>query len=167
MIAEHQTHFRRVQGDFRFFLCRIAFLLFMVLSLARGGDATRTPQPTRSGYATSYQLTAGWNLIGINLDLDEASRTLLQNKGAMALDANSKAYVISGNLAAPQACWLYCQTAETLTLFGSLPPEDFDFAASLQPGWNFVGPLKDSLLSGAGSLELPTAIFQVTVRQIV
>ncbi len=126
MIAEHQTHFRRVQGDFRFFLCRIAFLLFMVLSLARGGDATRTPQPTRSGYATSYQLTAGWNLIGINLDLDEASRTLLQNKGAMALDANSKAYVISGNLAAPQACWLYCQTAETLTLFGSLPPEDFD-----------------------------------------
>ena len=151
MISEHQTHFRRVQGDFSFFLCRIVFLLLMALSLAQGGAATRTPQPTRSGYATTYQLTAGWNLISINLNLDEASKALLQNKGAMALDANSEAYVISGNFAAPQACWLYCQTAEKLTLSGSLP-ENSDFAASLQPGWNFIGPLKDSLLSGAGSI---------------
>jgi len=164
MTPEHQARFRRVHGNFTFFLCRIAFLLIMVLGLAHGDALAGQPvaevaQPsvqlsistiaTRSGYSTTYQLSAGWNLISINLNLDDDSRALLRDKGAMALDESNKAYTVSGDLAVSQACWIFCQTAEMLTLFGALP-ENFDFIASLQPGWNFVGPLRERFLSGDG-----------------
>lgn len=148
MIPEHQAHFRNLTS----FLCRFAFLAVMVLGLARGDDRTRLPCRTRSGYATTYQLEVGWNLIGINLNLDEASKDLLQDRGAMPLGQSRKAYAINGDLAPSQACWIFCQTAETITLSGSLPPADFDFAASLKPDWNFVGPLTASVLSGDGTI---------------
>jgi formylglycine-generating enzyme required for sulfatase activity len=122
----------------------------MVLSPARGGDKARVPQVTLSANATTYQFAAGWNLISVNLELDVASKTLLQNRGAVVLDANSMAYAIGGHVAVSQACWIFCQAeGETLTLFGD-PPENFDFFASLQPGWNFAGPLTDRTLSGDG-----------------
>ncbi|MGI5924118.1 MAG: formylglycine-generating enzyme family protein, partial [Lentisphaeria bacterium] len=164
MILEHQAHFQRVQSNFTFILCGITFLLIMAQSPARGDAPAGQPlaletqasvqlsvssTATRSGNTTTYQLTAGWNLISINLKLDEASQALLRDKGAMALDENSKAHIVNGNLAVFQACWIYCQTAETLTLSGA-PPENFDFVAGLQPGWNFAGPLTESLLSGDG-----------------
>ena len=147
MIPEQQVHFQRAHASFMFWLGRVACLLIMVLSPAQGGDTARVPQPTRSGSATTYQFNAGWNLISTKLNLIAESQALLLSKGAMTLDANSKTYVNNGNLAASQACWIYCQTAETITLSGT-PPENFDFAASLKPGWNLVGPLTDSLLSG-------------------
>ncbi len=148
MIPEHQAHFRNLTS----FLYRLAFLIVLTLGLVRAEGTSRLPYRTHSGYATTYQLEAGWNLIGINLNLDEASKNLLQDKWAMALDQSSKAYAINGDLAASQACWIFCQTAETITLSGSLPPEDFNFAASLKPGWNFVGPMVDSVVSGDGTI---------------
>ena len=166
MTPEHQAQFRRVQGRFTFFLCRIAFLLIMVLSLARGDaslgqTSAQGTQPaaqlsvstvvTRSGYATTYQLAAGWNLISINLALDDASKALLLDKEARVLKDSNKAYAVSGNLAVSQACWIFCKTAEMLTLTGSPPPENFDFTASLKPGWNFIGPLTASALGDDGA----------------
>ncbi len=152
MNPERQAHFHRVHGHFTFFLRRVALLMVIILSLARGDDAARVPHRTRSGYVTTYQLDAGWNLIGINLNLDEASKDLLMDKGALALDQKSKAYAGNGNLAPSQACWIFCQTSETITLSGNLPPEDFEFTTRLQPGWNFVGPLSGSTLSGDGTV---------------
>lgn len=152
MIPKHQAHFRRVHGNLTSFLRCLAFLIVMTLGLARAEGTSRLPYRTRSGYATTYQLEAGWNLISINLNLDEASKNMLLGKGTMALDQSSKAYAIDGDLAPSQACWIFCQTAETITLSGSLPPEDFNFAASLKPDWNFVGPLTASVLSGDGTI---------------
>ena len=77
MIPKYQAHSRRVEGSFSFFLCRIVFLLFMLLIPARGGDKARMPQVTLSANATTYQLAVGWNLISVNLELDVASNALL------------------------------------------------------------------------------------------
>ncbi|HOG49975.1 MAG TPA: formylglycine-generating enzyme family protein [Lentisphaeria bacterium] len=104
----------------------------------------------RSGHSFTYKLSVGWNLISINLNLDQESKDLLVNKGAMALDASSKAYSPSGNLAVPLACWIYCQAADEITLSGAAV-ESFDFEASLKKGWNFVGPLYDRSLERAGA----------------
>ncbi len=152
MIPKQLAHFRRVHGNLTSLLCRLAFLIITVLNLVRGEDTSRLPYRTRSGYATTYQLDAGWNLVGINLNLDEASRNLLLDKGAMTLDESSKTYAIDGDLAPSQACWIFCKTAETITLSGSIPPKNFDFAASLKPGWKFVSPLVDSQVVGEGTV---------------
>ncbi|MDQ0288418.1 SUMF1/EgtB/PvdO family nonheme iron enzyme [Oligosphaera ethanolica] len=104
-----------------------------------------------TAYYYSCKLTAGWNLISASLNLDQDSQSLLLNKGAMTLDASSKAYALSGNLAATQAYWIYCQAADEVTLFGTAL-ESFDFEASLKLGWNFVGPLCDRSLWSAGAV---------------
>ncbi|MGI5923159.1 MAG: formylglycine-generating enzyme family protein [Lentisphaeria bacterium] len=106
---------------------------------------------TRSGDSFRYNLTAGWNLISINLNLDARSKALLLSKGAMTLEASRKAYVFSGDLAASQACWIYCHEAEEISLSGT-PLEEFDFAARLKHGWNFVGPLYDCNLPSLGTI---------------
>jgi formylglycine-generating enzyme required for sulfatase activity len=147
MISERQGNCDRVHGNFMFFLCRVAFLMIIALNPARGEDASRASQRTRSGSTTTYKLVAGWNLISINLNLDEVSKALLQGKGAIGLEAKSKAYAINGNLAATQACWIYCHEVEEITLSGSAP-DDFGFEACLKPGWNFAGPLDDLSLAG-------------------
>jgi hypothetical protein len=142
------SDFHRVRGNFTFFLRRIAFLLIMAMAL--GTASAQALQVNCTANSTTYQLAPGWNLISIILELDVASKARLRDKGAMVPDASSKAYVVSGDLAAFQACWIYCQAEEeTLTLVGT-PPQNFDFFASLQPGWNFAGPLTESLLSGDG-----------------
>src|SRR5574344_1727053 len=102
MISERQAYFHRVHGNFMFFLWYVAFLMIIALNPARGEDASRASQRTRSGSTTTYKLVAGWNLISINLNLDEVSKALLQGKGAIGLEAKSKAYAINGNLAATQ-----------------------------------------------------------------
>jgi len=105
-------------------------------------DLENITKPTiiRAIYSFAYQLSADWNLISINLELDEQSQKLLLNKGAMTLDANGKAYVFNGDLTASQAYWVYCHKAEIITLLGTAL-EDIDFDASLKPGWNFIGTL--------------------------
>ncbi|MDD3952550.1 MAG: InlB B-repeat-containing protein, partial [Lentisphaeria bacterium] len=101
----------------------------------------------RAVYSYSYSLHIGWNLISINITLTEKSQQLLYTKKAMTLSPTGNAYVFNGNLTPTQACWIYCQTAETITLAGT-SPENFDYAANLNKGWNFVGPITDSLLNG-------------------
>jgi hypothetical protein len=150
MLPKYQAHTQRFQSSFKFLLCCIVILMIMILSPSRGGDTTRGLQVAHSDNTTTYQLTAGWNLISTYLELDVASKALLRDKVAMSPDAKSEAYTVNGDLAAFQACWIFCQTEEeTLTLEGT-PLENFDFFASLQPGWNFAGPLTESLLSGDG-----------------
>lgn len=117
-----------------------------------------TPAPLVAGgctlyaaYSYEHPLHIGWNLISAKLNLIEKSQKELLNKGVMTLDANSMLYVFSGDLAASQACWIYCHEAEEITLLGT-PPEVVDFEASLKPGWNFVGPLNDHNLSTPGAV---------------
>ncbi|HOG49974.1 MAG TPA: hypothetical protein PKY10_05255, partial [Lentisphaeria bacterium] len=136
MISERQAHFPPVHGHLTFFFSRVAFLMLIVLSLARGDD---------------YNLSAGWNLISINLNLDQDSQNLLKSKGALTLSPAGDAYVCSDHLTPPQACWIYCQSAETITLTGVFP-EDFDFLASLKKGWNFAGPVVNSPLKEDGAM---------------
>ncbi len=179
MFSEHQAYFPPARGNLTFFLCRVAFLMIMVLSLARGDAASgqliaRGTQPavtsgtslasqgsdfqhstgsatTRSGNSYPYKLSAGWNLISINLNLDEESQDLLLSKGAMTLDAGRNANVLNGSLAASQACWIYCQEEDEFTVSGTAL-EEFDFAASLKSGWNFVGPLYYRSLWNTGAI---------------
>jgi len=142
------SDFHRVRGKFTVFLHRVAFLLIMAMALATA--SAQALQVNCIGNSTTYQFVPGWNLISINLELDVASKARLRDRGTMTLDAKSKAYTVSGDLAVSQACWIYCQAeGETLELEGD-PPENFDFFASLQLGWNFAGPLTDRALSGDG-----------------
>ncbi|MDD4032799.1 MAG: SUMF1/EgtB/PvdO family nonheme iron enzyme, partial [Bacteroidales bacterium] len=101
--------------------------------------------------SAEYPLTKGWNLISINLNLTEKSQQLLQTKKATTLSPTGDAYVFSSHLTPPQACWIYCQSDETITLTGT-SPENFDFVANLKKGWNFVGPITDCLLSDNGTI---------------
>ncbi|NLZ63694.1 MAG: hypothetical protein GX902_07780, partial [Lentisphaerae bacterium] len=150
MLPKYQEHTQRVQSNFKFLLCCIVILMIMILSPSRGGDTTRGLQVTHSDNTTTYQLTAGWNLISTYLKLDVASKARLQDKCPMTPDVKSKAYTVSGDLVVSQACWIHCQAeGETLELSGD-PPENFDFFASLQPGWNFAGPLTDRPLNDDG-----------------
>jgi formylglycine-generating enzyme required for sulfatase activity len=109
------------------------------------------PISVRALYSYPYTLASGWNLISVNLNLDEESKEPLLNNGAMTLDASSQAYALGGDLAASQACWVFALDEEEITLVGT-SPEDFDFMAGLQPGWNFVGPMEDSLLMGNAAI---------------
>lgn len=47
----------------------------------------------RAIYSFTYQLPAGWNLISVNLNLDQDSQELLLHKGAMTLDQANNTYV--------------------------------------------------------------------------
>ncbi|OQC13836.1 MAG: Thermophilic serine proteinase precursor [Lentisphaerae bacterium ADurb.Bin082] len=109
------------------------------------------PLTARAIYAHRYNLNAGWNLISNNLILNNQSQQYLRSRKAMTLPQAGDAYVFSKNLPPTQACWIYCRIAETFTLLGT-SPENFDFAASLKPGWNLVGPIIDSLLSGDNTI---------------
>jgi formylglycine-generating enzyme required for sulfatase activity len=142
------SDFHRIRGKFTVFLHRVAFLLIMAMAL--GAASAQALQVNCTANSTTYQLAPGWNLISINLELDVASKARLRDKAPMVPDASSKAYVGSGDLAVSQACWIFCHAeGETLELEGD-PPEYFDFFASLQPGWNFAGPLTDRPLNDDG-----------------
>lgn len=147
MIPKHQAPSRRVHGNFTFFLHRVGFLLIMVLAL--GYASAQALHVTHFENANTYHLTLGWNLLSANLELDAASKARLRDRGALALHESSHAYTVSGDLAVSQACWIFCEEEETLTLYGD-HPEYFDFFANLQPGWNFTGPLTDKVLSDDG-----------------
>jgi uncharacterized repeat protein (TIGR02543 family) len=96
----------------------------------------------RAIYSYTYQLADGWNLIDINLNLDDESKEKLLNKKVMTLDAKNKTYVFNSDLTAAQACWLFCQGMDEITLSGTaLEAEDFH----LKQRWNFVGPLYQNM----------------------
>ncbi|NMA42891.1 MAG: hypothetical protein GX946_05860, partial [Oligosphaeraceae bacterium] len=145
------SDFHRIRGNLTLFLHRVAFLLIMAaLCLAPDYASAQALQVNCTANSTTYQLAAGWNLISTYLELDVASKARLRDKGIMTPDASSGAYTVGGDLAVSQACWIFCHAeGETLELEGD-PPENLDFFASLQPGWNFAGPLTYRVLSGDG-----------------
>ncbi|NLE53530.1 MAG: InlB B-repeat-containing protein [Lentisphaerae bacterium] len=91
---------------------------------------------------------AGWNLTSAQLNLTGASQQILREKGAMKLSHVGNSYVFCDRLSPSETCWIYAQGQDKITLIGT-SPENFDFEASLQLGWNFVGPLEDWSLIGS------------------
>jgi len=150
MMSVRQPYFHR-HIDFTYFLCSRIQVMLIAIYTARGNDTAQVPRHTRSGNSITYHLTAGWNLVSIALNLDQNSKELLQGKKAMSLSPDGGTYTISGSLALSQACWIYCRSAETITLTGTLP-KFFDFFATLKKGWNFVGPVVDISLSEDGAI---------------
>lgn len=168
MISKRQVHCHQVHRYFTCLLCRVVFLALIALLPARGGDkalpGSAVLQPavesrsgitrssaSRSGHSFTYKLSAGWNLISINLDLDQRSQDLLKSKRAMTLSPDGNAYIFNGSLTPPQACWIYCHATDEITLSGTAV-ENFDFETNLKKGWNFVGPLYDYSLGDAGAI---------------
>ncbi|MDD3523238.1 MAG: leucine-rich repeat protein [Candidatus Cloacimonetes bacterium] len=102
-------------------------------------------------HSITVPLHAGWNLICAKLNLTDASQQKLRGKMAMKLSQVDNSYVLCDKLSVPDACWVFAPDEEEITLVGT-SPEDFDFEAGLQPGWNFVGPLEDWSLVGSGAI---------------
>jgi uncharacterized repeat protein (TIGR02543 family) len=102
-------------------------------------------------YSTNISLDAGWNLICAKHNLTEASQKTLREKRAMKLSKKGNAYVPCEQLSPPEACWVFAQTPEVITLVGTAI-ENFDFENYLKPGWNFVGSLEEWPLIGSKAL---------------
>ena len=104
---------------------------------------------TRSGNSYPYKLSAGWNLISINLELDPDFPNRLLDKGVMTLNLANNTYVFPDEVLPHQAYWIYCPEEDEFEVFGTAL-EEADFEASLKPGWNFVGPLNNHNLINNG-----------------
>ncbi len=97
----------------------------------------------------TFNLTPGWNLIGIPFTLDDES---IMNLGSAvnvyAYDEEARAYVHrdSETFEAGRSYWVYARHSMAITvkaLRASAEPE----AVILKAGWNWVTPLKDSVLT--------------------
>jgi hypothetical protein len=94
-------------------------------------------------HSLALALEQGWNLVGLPLTLDAASRDLVFGDARVLgiyQYASSSGYTIPTDFTPGRAYWLYANAAFTLDLLG-LPVSG---GIALDYGWNLVAPYTDS-----------------------
>ncbi|MBR4902071.1 MAG: C10 family peptidase [Victivallales bacterium] len=95
----------------------------------------------------TFKLTPGWNLIGIPFEMDAASLSAFAGKvGAVfTFDDENQSYIpYEEDLVVGGSYWVYVAEATDITVSGSRIEAD---GVTLKAGWNWVTPLKNSVLS--------------------
>lgn len=93
----------------------------------------------RALYAYHYELSAGWNLIGIPLQPHAERPQDNFKQGLIGFDAVSKHYVQPNSLKAGKAYWLFAEAAGTAELLG-YSPNGSGLEKLRAAGWNFISP---------------------------
>jgi len=91
-----------------------------------------------------YDLYAGWNMIGVPMELTPPSKAYLLGKNLLCLDALNGCYEQVTNIVPGKAYWIFSEVADTFDLDGMIIQ---DATMNLETGWNFVGPTVDTTLS--------------------
>lgn len=99
----------------------------------------------KTEFQKTFQLEAGWNLIGALFDFDAVALKALKGEdGTLYVHdfADDSFCIFQGdNLVAGNGLWVYRQTAETVTVTGKSSSVK---GVELQAGWNLVTPLMET-----------------------
>jgi Ca2+-binding EF-hand superfamily protein len=109
-------------------------------------DKKASSETSEASY--TFSLTAGWNLIGIPLEMDAESLAKFANVAAVfTYDEATQSYIQIDDttaLAAGCAYWVFATEAAEITVNGSIINAE---GVALKVGWNWVTPLNDSELA--------------------
>ena len=109
-------------------------------------DKKASSETSEASYA--FSLTAGWNLIGIPLEMDAESLAKFASVAAVfTYDEATQSYIQIDDttaLVAGNAYWVFATEATEIAVNGSIINAE---GVPLKAGWNWVTPLNDSELA--------------------